>query len=127
MNDTSIAWTDLSWNPTSGCAELTEGCKFCYAKTRAERLRGTSAFPNGFDLTYRPHKLKEPFAPKYRKLAATLGRPVRVFVNSMSDLFWEEIDDTYRDQVLDVIEGSPQHQYQVLTKRENELLRYSRR
>ena len=117
MNQTSIAWTDYSWNPTSGCVKVTEGCKFCYAETIAEKFRGGRAFPNGFDLTYRPHKLREPFTLK----------PSRIFVNSMSDLFWESIDDTYRDQVLDVIEPPLQHQYQVLTKREGELLRYSRR
>lgn len=118
MNDTKIAWTERTWNPASGCVKITAGCKHCYAETIAENKRGTPAFPNGFDLTLRPHKLREPLAIK---------EPSLVFVNSMSDLFWEQIDDPYRDRVLDVIEQTPRHQYQVLTKRPENLLRYSRR
>lgn len=118
MNETAIPWTGRTWNPASGCVEISPGCKFCYAKTLAERYLGTSAFPNGFDLTIRPHKLREPHA---------LKEPSLIFVNSMSDLFWEAIPDSYRDQVLDVIEATPRHQYQVLTKRPENMLRYSRR
>jgi protein gp37 len=118
MNDTAISWTNVTWNPASGCEKISEGCKFCYALTLAEQKRGTRAFPNGFDLTIREHKLKEPFR---------LKTPSLVFVNSMSDLFWEAITDEYRDRVLDVIAATPQHQYQVLTKRPENMLRYSRR
>lgn len=118
MNETAILWTQRTWNPTSGCAQITEGCKFCYALTLAEQKRGTRAFPNGFDLTIRPHKLREPYA---------LKTPSMIFVNSMSDLFWEAIPDTYRDQVVDVMTDTPQHQYQVLTKRPEAMLRYSQR
>lgn len=118
MNDTAIIWTGLTWNPASGCTEISPGCKFCYAKTLAENYRGTPAFRNGFDLTLRPHKLSEPLK---------LKKPSLIFVNSMSDLFWEQIDDDYRDRVLDVIEKTPQHQYQVLTKRPENMLRYSKR
>jgi protein gp37 len=118
MNDTEIRWTELTWNPASGCKKITAGCKHCYAETLAENKRGTPAFPNGFDLTIRPHKLNEPYRVR---------EPSLVFVNSMSDLFWEEITDEYRDRVLDVIEDTPQHQYQVLTKRHENMLRYSRR
>lgn len=118
MNETAIAWTDRTWNPASGCERITEGCKFCYALTFAERKRGTRAFPNGFDLTIRPHKLSEPLK---------LKQPSRIFVNSMSDLFWEAIPDDYRNQVLDVIEATPQHSYQVLTKRPERMLEYARR
>jgi protein gp37 len=118
MNATGIAWTDVTWNPMSGCEKVSEGCKFCYAEALAETKRGTRAFPNGFELTFRPHKLAEP---------GKLKRPSLIFVNSMSDLFWEQIPDDYRDQVLDVIDATPQHQYQVLTKRPSEMLRYSRR
>ena len=118
MNETAIAWTDLTWNPASGCERITEGCKHCYAFTFAERKRGTAAFPNGFDLTIRPHKLTEPLK---------LKTPSRIFVNSMSDLFWEAIPDSYRDQVLDVIEQTPQHTYQVLTKRPEQMVAYAQR
>jgi len=118
MNETAIEWTDATWNPNSGCEVVSSGCKFCYAMTLAEQKRGTSAFPNGFELTIRPHKLREPFV---------LKQPSMIFVNSMSDLFWEKIDDDYRDRILDVIEATSQHEYQVLTKRPENMLRYSRR
>jgi protein gp37 len=118
MQETLIRWTSLSWNPASGCEAVSPGCGHCYAKALAENKRGTPAFPNGFDLTIRPHKLREPFKQK---------TPSLIFVNSMSDLFWEKIDDDYRDKIVDVIEQTPQHQYQVLTKRHENMLRYSRR
>lgn len=118
MNETAINWTEYTWNPASGCDKVSEGCKHCYAFTLAERKRGTLAFPNGFDLTIRPHKLVEPYKIK---------APSLIFVNSMSDLFWERIPDDYRDKIVDVIEATPQHQYQVLTKRANRLLEYSKR
>lgn len=118
MNNTAISWTDRTWNPNSGCEIISEGCKYCYALALAERLRRTPAFPNGFDLTLREHKLKEPYRLKH---------PALIFVNSMSDLFWEQLSDEWRDRVLEVIEDTPQHQYQVLTKRPEEMLRYSKR
>lgn len=108
MNETRIEWTDLTWNPASGCKVVSEGCRYCYAKTLAENKRGTPAFPNGFDLTIRRHKLREPYGIK---------KPSLIFVNSMSDLFWEEIPSSYREEIIDVIRSTPQHQYQVLTKR----------
>lgn len=112
---TGIIWTEKTWNPVSGCKEVSPGCGFCYAKKLAEGKRGFPAFPDGFDLTLRPWKLKEPF--KYPE-------PSLVFVNSMSDFFWELIPDTYRDQMLDVIRQTPQHEYQVLTKRPELMLEY---
>ena len=118
MNETAIRWTTLTWNPASGCDKVSEGCSFCYAESLAERKRGSPAFPVGFELTIRPHKLKEPLRVK---------EPSLIFVNSMSDLFWEKISDEYRDQVLDVIEATPRHEYQVLTKRPEIMLAYSRR
>jgi protein gp37 len=117
MNETGIIWTEITWNPVTGCELITSGCAFCYAKTLAEQRRGP-AFPNGFELTLRPHKLRDPIRIK---------EPSLIFVNSMSDLFWEQIDDAYRDRVLDTIEQTPRHQYQVLTKRPDVMLRYSRR
>jgi protein gp37 len=118
MNETAISWTDVTWNPASGCQKVSDGCKYCYASSLAENKRGTPAFPNGFDLTIRPHKLREPFA---------LKKPSLVFVNSMSDLFWDKIPTKYVDKVVDVIEQTPQHQYQVLTKRPERMLAYSKR
>lgn len=118
MNETAIAWTNVTWNPWSGCEVISEGCKYCYAETLAEAKRGTPGFPRGFDLTRRPHKLKEPLR---------LKQPSMIFVNSMSDFFWEQVDDGARDEVVDIIEQTPQHEYQVLTKRHENMLRYSKR
>jgi protein gp37 len=118
MNVTGISWTEQTWNPVSGCVKVSPGCKHCYAEGIAEKHRGSAAFPNGFDLTLRPHKLREPFKLKV---------PSMIFVNSMSDLFWDQIPEAYRDQVVDVIEATPQHEYQVLTKRAEALWRYSTR
>jgi protein gp37 len=118
MNETTIEWTDATWNPMSGCEVISEGCKYCYAKTLADNKRGTAAFPNGFDLTIRPHKLSEP---------ERLKLPSRIFVNSMSDLFWEKVPDDYRLRIIDVISRTPQHQYQVLTKRPEKMLEVNRK
>jgi protein gp37 len=117
MNETGIIWTEKTWNPASGCEKISAGCRYCYAFTLAENKRGTPAFPNGFDLTVRPHKLREPLA---------LKEPSLIFVNSMSDLFWPAISDDYRHKVIDIMEQTPQHEYQVLTKRPEEMLRFSR-
>jgi protein gp37 len=108
MNETAIAWTELTWNPMSGCQKVSPGCRFCYAETLAENKRGTAAFPQGFDLTIRPHKLGEPYKVK---------APSRIFVNSMSDLFWDRIPEEYRRKILAVIEANPRHTFQILTKR----------
>lgn len=118
MNETGIIWSEKTWNPFSGCVEISEGCKFCYAKVLAEKYRGKGpAFPNGFDLTLRPHKLNEPFK---------LKEPTLIFANSMSDLFWDQVPNEYRHKVIDVIEQTPQHEYQVLTKRPDILLQFSK-
>lgn len=118
MNETGIIWTEVTWNPMSGCQKISAGCKYCYALTLAENKRGTAAFPNGFDLTIRPHKLKEPFR---------LKNPTLIFCNSMSDLFWDKVPEDYRHQIVDVIEATPQHEYQVLTKRPEIMLEFSKK
>lgn len=115
MDKTNIIWTEKTWNPVTGCSRISAGCKFCYAETIASRYSGNSAFPNGFDLTYRKHKLNDPYTWKENSF---------VFVNSMSDFFWDKISDTYRDQMLLVMEDTPQHQYQLLTKRSKEAVQY---
>lgn len=117
MNNTGIIWTEATWNPMSGCEKITQGCTFCYAFTLAEQKRGTKAFPNGFELTIRPHKLNEPFK---------LKQPTLIFANSMSDLFWDKVPNDYRHQIIDVIEQTPQHEYQVLTKRPDIMLEFSK-
>lgn len=115
MQDTAIVWTEKTWNPATGCTVVSTECKHCYALRIAEPKRGTPAFPNGFDITLREHKLREPFKIK---------EPSLIFVNSMSDLFHVDISDDYRDRVVDVIRQTPQHQYQTLTKRPDNAARY---
>jgi protein gp37 len=117
MNETIISWTNKSWNPWSGCTKISAGCKNCYAFTVAENKRGTLAFPNGFDLTYRWHKLNEPLKIK---------EPSLIFVNSMSDLFWERVSDDDIRRVFEVMNKSDQlklgHSFQILTKRPERVL-----
>lgn len=108
MNNTAISWTDLTWNVWSGCKKVSPGCKHCYAETLSEYKRGTLAFPNGFDLTYRWHKLTEPLK---------IREPRRIFVNSMSDLFLESVPLENIERVFDVMNRCPQHVFQILTKR----------
>lgn len=111
MSDkTAIEWTDATWNPTTGCTQVSPGCDHCYALTLAERFRGTPGhyFENGFDVQLRPDKLDQPLRWK---------KPRRIFVNSMSDLFHEAIPDEYIAKVWTVMAAAPQHTYQILTKR----------
>jgi protein gp37 len=106
----SIEWTDATWNPVRGCVKISPGCKHCYAKTFAERFRGVPGHPyeHGFDLRLVPHKLGDPLR---------WSRPRMIFVNSMSDLFQEGVDDSYVEAVARVMEMANWHTYQVLTKR----------
>ena len=108
MNKTSIGWCHYTWNPVTGCTEVSPGCANCYAKTWAERFRGTPAFPHGFDLVLHPERLEQPLAVR---------QPSLVFVNSMSDLFHEAVPDDYIERVFDVMIRAHRHTYQVLTKR----------
>ena len=108
MKGSNIAWTDHTWNPVTGCSEVSPGCDNCYAKVIAERFRGQPAFPVGFDVQLRPHKLSQP---------STWRAPSRIFVNSMSDLFHREIPDSYLVDVWAAMLAAPQHTYQILTKR----------
>jgi protein gp37 len=105
-----IEWTDATWNPVRGCTKVSPGCKHCYAETFAERFRGVPGHPFefGFDLRLVPHKLNEPIA---------WSKPRKIFVNSMSDLFHEEVPDEYIEKVCRVMLAANWHTYQVLTKR----------
>jgi protein gp37 len=106
----SIEWTDATWNPVRGCTKISPGCKHCYAETFAERWRGVPghAYEQGFDLRLVPEKLAEPLR---------WTTPKKIFVNSMSDLFHDEVPDDYIVDVARVMETAPWHTYQVLTKR----------
>ena len=106
--NSGIACTTHTWNPVTDCTQVSPGCDNCYALRIAERFCGGKAWPNGFDVTLRPHRLDEPL--RWRE-------PVHVFVNSMSDLFHREIPDDYLCQVREVILRADQHTFQVLTKR----------
>ena len=116
MSDGSaIEWTEATWNPVTGCDQISPGCAHCYAKTFAERWRGLPGhhYEQGFDLRLWPQRLEQPLAWK---------RPRRIFVNSMSDLFHEDIPDDYVAEVFAVMEKADHHVFQVLTKREGRLL-----
>ena len=110
----SIEWTDATWNPVRGCTKISPGCAHCYAETFAERFRGVPGHPyeQGFDLRLIPEKLAEPLRWK---------APKRVFVNSMSDLFHEDVPVEYIAKVARVMEQAAWHTFQVLTKRSGRL------
>ncbi|MGC8641169.1 MAG: DUF5131 family protein [Isosphaeraceae bacterium] len=108
--NSKIEWTDATWNPIRGCTKISPGCAHCYAETFAERFRGVPGHPyeQGFDLRLMPEKLDEPLRWK---------TPRMVFVNSMSDLFHEDVADEYIERVCRVMVEANRHTYQVLTKR----------
>ena len=115
MSDRSaIEWTEATWNPVTGCTVVSPGCAHCYAKTFAERFRGVPGHPyeHGFDLQLRPDRLEQPLAWK---------RPRVIFVNSMSDLFHENVPISYISQVFEVMRRADHHTFQVLTKRPERL------
>lgn len=110
--ETAISWTDSTWNPTHGCSRVSEGCRFCYAETLSLRYGHTGkvwSHQNAVEnFQLKPHKLREPYSWK---------EPRRVFVNSMSDLFHEEMPADYLRQIFQVMADLPRHRFQVLTKR----------
>ena len=112
--ESSIEWTDATWNPVRGCTKVSPGCKHCYAETFAERFRGVKGHPyeQGFDLRLVPEKLGEPL--RWRT-------PKMIFVNSMSDLFHDSVQDSYIDAVARVMVAAKWHTFQVLTKRSERL------
>lgn len=114
-----IEWTEMTWNPVTGCTKLSAGCKNCYAETLAKRLRamGAPGYEKGFRVSLHPERLEHPIARQ---------KPTTYFVNSMSDLFHEAIPDSFIDEVLEVISKTPQHTYQILTKRAERLPLYFR-
>jgi hypothetical protein len=108
---TGIEWTDKTWNPTTGCNKVSPGCAHCYAEALTKRFR--HHFSQGFELTMYPERLDIP--KKWKK-------PSRIFVNSMSDLFHEKISLDFLQQVFTTINQTPQHIYQILTKRPERML-----
>ena len=107
---TGIEWTDKTWNPTTGCNKVSPGCKHCYAEEITRRFRST--FPNGFAFTLHEERLEQPKSWK---------KPSRIFVNSMSDLFHEQMPLSYLEKIFEVMSDCPQHVFQILTKRAERL------
>jgi protein gp37 len=120
MAQSHIEWTEMTWNPTTGCTKISAGCKHCYAEVMTRRLQamGIEKYANGFKLALHEDALNIPYTWKQPKI---------VFVNSMSDLFHRDVPFTFIQSVFDVMNDCPQHVFQVLTKRSDILLRYSDR
>lgn len=113
-----IEWTEATWNPVTGCAKLSPGCKHCYAESLSKRLHamGTPGYENRFTVvTTLPERLEQPLRRR---------KPTKYFVNSMSDLFHDRVPDAFIDAVFDVIRRTPHHVYQILTKRAERLPPY---
>lgn len=114
MSKSKIEWTDETWNPVTGCNKVSPGCTHCYAEVHAKRFWGDRPFS---DVQFHPERLEQPL--RWRK-------PRKIFVNSMSDLFHEAITDEQLTQVFAVMALTPQHVYQVLTKRPERMQQYLR-
>jgi protein gp37 len=116
MAQSSIEWTEMTWNPTTGCDKVSAGCKFCYAEVMSKRLKamGVEKYDQGFKIRTHEHELETPYKWKKSKV---------VFVNSMSDLFHKDVPIDFIQKVFRVMKDNPQHVFQVLTKRAD-VLRY---
>ena len=117
MSTTKIEWTDASWNPITGCTKISAGCQHCYAEVMARRLRamGVDKYKDGFQVSLHEECLDEPLDWK---------KPKTIFVCSMSDLFHKDVPFVFIDKVMSVIERTPHHRYQILTKRAERMLEY---
>jgi len=112
-----IEWTEQTWNPSAGCTKISAGCKNCYAEIMANRLQAMNVegYENGFQFNIVASRLNDPFKRKKSTI---------FFVNSMSDIFHEQMPIDYLDKIFKVIENTPQHTYQVLTKRADRMFDY---
>jgi protein gp37 len=117
MAQSHIEWTEMTWNPTTGCSKVSAGCKYCYAEIMARRLQamGIEKYKDGFKLRLHEDALHIPYSWKNQKV---------VFVNSMSDLFHKSVPLPFIKKVFQVMNDTP-HVYQVLTKRADLLLKYN--
>ncbi|MGH9891626.1 MAG: DUF5131 family protein [bacterium] len=118
MAQSSIEWTESTWNPLTGCTKVSPGCKFCYAERMAKRLQGMGQrrYANGFELTLHEDVLELPLSWK---------KPQLIFVNSMSDMFHKDVPAWFIDRTFDVMRRASWLQFQVLTKRSERLLQMS--
>lgn len=114
---TRIEWTERTWNPVVGCTKVSPGCKYCYAENMSHRLKamGVPGYERGFKLTLLPDRLREPLQRR---------TPTTYFVNSMSDLFHEEVPFEYIERVFQVIKEAPHHTFQILTKRPERMVEF---
>jgi protein gp37 len=114
MAQSSIEWTEMTWNPTTGCDKISAGCKFCYAEVMTRRLHamGIEKYKDGFEIRTHEDSLNVPYTWNKSKI---------VFVNSMSDLFHTSVPLSFIKKVFEVMNNTPQHTYQVLTKRAERL------
>jgi protein gp37 len=117
MNTTKIEWTDKTWNPITGCTKKSAGCAHCYAEVMTCRLQAMhlDKYKNGFRLTLHKKELKQPLKWKGSH---------NIFVCSMSDIFHEDVPFDFIDKIIDVIVQTPQHRYQILTKRAERMNEY---
>jgi protein gp37 len=113
-DNSSIEWTDATWNPVTGCTKVSPGCKHCYAERLARRLQamGNPRYRNAFEMTLHPDQIELPL--KWRQ-------PRRIFVNSMSDLFHEDVPDAFIECVFETMRRASWHVFQILTKRAERL------
>ena len=119
MAQSSIEWTEMTWNPTTGCNKISAGCKYCYAEVMTRRLEamGIEKYKDGFELRTHEDSLLTPYGWKSPKI---------VFVNSMSDMFHKDVPLDFIKKVFHTMNNCPQHTFQVLTKRSDILLKYHR-
>lgn len=119
-SNSSIEWTESTWNPVTGCTKISAGCKNCYAERMAKRLLAMRQpnYKNGFRLTVHEHVLDLPL--KWKK-------PQTIFVNSMSDLFHKDVHEEFIKKAFDIMNRAPWHTFQVLTKRAERLEEISNR
>ena len=117
MKTTKIEWTDKTWNPITGCTKYSAGCAHCYAEVMARRLKamGLQKYQSGFELSLHEEALNEPLNWK---------KAHNIFVCSMSDLFHKDVPFEFVDKIMRVIEMTPQHRYQILTKRAERMYEY---
>jgi len=119
MAESNIEWTEMTWNPTTGCTKISAGCKFCYAEVMSKRLHamGMNKYKDIFKLRIHPNELETPY--KWKK-------PRIVFVNSMSDMFHKDVPLEFIQKVFKVMNDNPKHTFQVLTKRADLVAKYDK-
>jgi protein gp37 len=120
MAQSSIEWTDQTWNPVTGCTKISPGCEFCYAEKFAKRLQSMRVvnYKNGFVLTLHPHMLERPLEWK---------KPSTIFVNSMSDLFHKDVPEAFILTVFDIMNKASWHRFQILTKRPERVIELNKK